>query len=62
MKALIETIRNIFKIEELRDRILYTILLLGVFRLGTFVILPGIDSSLLQSQFGDAGSADYGSE
>ena len=56
MKALIETIRNIFKIQELRERILYTILLLGVFRLGTFVILPGIDSGLLQSQFGDAGS------
>ncbi|MDP5171679.1 MAG: preprotein translocase subunit SecY [Bacteroidia bacterium] len=51
MRVLIEKLRNIFKIEELRSRILYTILLLGVFRLGTFVILPGIDSSTLQDSF-----------
>ncbi|MEL6676245.1 MAG: preprotein translocase subunit SecY [Bacteroidota bacterium] len=55
MKGLIETIRNIFKIPELRDRILYTILLLAVFRLGTFVILPGIDSTVLSEQFDSGG-------
>lgn len=51
MRVLIEKLRNIFKIEELRSRILYTILLLAVFRLGTFVILPGIDSAVLQDSF-----------
>ena len=56
MKDLIQTLRNIFKIPELKDRILYTLLLLAVYRLGTFVILPGIDSLQLQSSFGNAGA------
>lgn len=43
MKKLIETIRNIFKIEELRNRILYTLGLLLIYRLGSFVVLPGIN-------------------
>ncbi|HPW78143.1 MAG: preprotein translocase subunit SecY [Bacteroidetes bacterium ADurb.Bin037] len=43
MKKLIETIKNIFKIEELRKRIVYTTLLLLIYRLGSFVVLPGID-------------------
>ncbi len=48
MKKLIETIRNIFSIEELRRRIMYTIVLLVVFRLGCYIVLPGIEPSLLQ--------------
>ena len=56
MRDLIQTLRNIFKIPELKDRILYTLLLLAVYRLGTFVILPGIDSAMLQSSFGSAGA------
>ena len=47
MKKLIETIKNIFKIEELRKRIVYTILLVLVYRLGCFVVLPGIDATML---------------
>ncbi|MEF9985542.1 MAG: preprotein translocase subunit SecY [Bacteroidales bacterium] len=47
MKKLIETIKNIFKIEELRNRIVYTILLLLVYRLGSFVVVPGIDPTQL---------------
>lgn len=47
MKKFISTIKNIFSIEELRRRILYTVLLLAVFRLGSFVVLPGIDPSRL---------------
>ncbi len=38
MKKFIQTIRNIFKIEELRKRIVYTILLLLVYRLGSFIV------------------------
>lgn len=49
MKKLIETIKNIFKIEELRKRIVYTILLLLVYRLGSFVVLPGIDPTQLDN-------------
>ena len=47
MKKLIETIKNIFKIEELRKRIVYTVLLILVYRLGCFVVLPGIDATML---------------
>ena len=47
MKKFIETIQNIFKIEELRKRIVYTVLLVLVYRLGCFIVLPGIDSRLL---------------
>lgn len=47
MKRFFQTIQNIFKIEELRKRIVYTILLLLVYRLGSFVVLPGIDPTQL---------------
>jgi len=43
----IETIQNIFKIEELRKRLVYTFLLILVYRLGCFIVLPGIDARLL---------------
>ncbi len=43
----VETIKNIFKIEELRKRLIYTFLLILVYRLGCFVVLPGIDASML---------------
>ncbi|MBO7561418.1 MAG: preprotein translocase subunit SecY [Bacteroidales bacterium] len=47
MKKLIETIRNIFKIEELRKRIIYTLLLILVYRLGSFVVMPGINPNMI---------------
>ena len=47
MRKFFETIKNIFKIEELRKRIVYTVLLILVYRLGCFVVLPGIDATLL---------------
>ena len=47
MKKLIETIRNIFKIEDLRKRIVYTLLLILVYRLGSFVVMPGINPNMI---------------
>ncbi len=47
MKKLIETIKNIFKIEELRQRILYTLGLLLIYRFGSFVVIPGINPEAL---------------
>jgi preprotein translocase subunit SecY len=44
-----ETFRNIFKIHELRQRILYTVALLIIVRVGSHITLPGIDSFLLTS-------------
>jgi preprotein translocase subunit SecY len=47
MATIQETFRNIFKIHELRQRILYTLALLVIVRLGAHITLPGIDSAVL---------------
>ena len=47
MRKFVETIRNIFKIEELRQRLGITILLVLVYRLGSFIVLPGVDVNAL---------------
>ncbi|MDF1611021.1 MAG: preprotein translocase subunit SecY [Stygiobacter sp.] len=47
MATLKDTFRNIFKIHELRQRILYTIALLIIVRIGSHITLPGIDTVLL---------------
>ena len=47
MKGLIDTLKNIWKIEDLRSRILTTLALLLVYRLGTMIVLPGIDPAHL---------------
>ncbi len=45
---LIQTIKNIFKIEDLRARLLYTLGIILLYRLGKYVTLPGIDPSQLE--------------
>ncbi len=47
MRKFIETLKNIYRIEELRKRILYTLWIVLVYRLGSFVVLPGIDPTKL---------------
>jgi preprotein translocase subunit SecY len=47
MKRFIDTIRNIYKIEELRQRILYTLGIILIYRLGTHIVLPGVDPDQL---------------
>jgi len=47
MKKFISTVKNIFSIEDLRVRILNTIGFLIIFRLGSFIVLPGVDPSKL---------------
>ena len=44
---LVQTIKNIFKIEDLRARLLYTLAIIALYRLGKYVSLPGIDPSQL---------------
>jgi len=56
MKKLFETLRNIWKIEELRARILYTLGILLVYRLGTHVVLPGIDPTRLSNLQQESGN------
>lgn len=43
MKKFIETLKNCWKIEDLRQRLLVTFLFTAVYRFGSFVVLPGID-------------------
>ncbi len=47
MKKFISTVKNIFSIEDLRVRIMNTIGFLIIFRLGSFIVLPGVDPSRL---------------
>ena len=49
MKKFIETITNIFKIEDLRKRILYTLLIILISRLGTHIVLPGVNPGALSA-------------
>jgi preprotein translocase subunit SecY len=49
MKNFINTIRNIFKIEDLRIRILNTVGFLLIYRLGAHIVLPGVDPTRLAS-------------
>jgi preprotein translocase subunit SecY len=49
MKRFIQTIQNIWKIEDLRHRILYTLGLILVYRIGSYIVLPGIDPAQLES-------------
>jgi preprotein translocase subunit SecY len=51
---------DIFRVKELRQRILYTIMWLALFRLGTFLPIPGINASALQSYFASQNSATGG--
>mgnify|MGYP002622909393 CR=1 FL=1 len=47
MASFTQTLKNIWKIEELRKRILYTLALIAVYRLGCYIVIPGVDASQL---------------
>ena len=47
MKSIIQKLKNIWAIEELRNKIIFTMIMLVVYRIGSFISLPGIDSSKL---------------
>lgn len=49
MKKFITTLQNIWKIKELRNRILFTLAMLLVFRFGSFVVLPGVIPAALEN-------------
>ncbi|RKX27051.1 MAG: preprotein translocase subunit SecY [Candidatus Zixiibacteriota bacterium] len=55
---MLETFRSIFKVEELRKRIFYTLALLVVYRIGGHIPTPGIDGSILASAL--AGNTIFG--
>jgi preprotein translocase subunit SecY len=47
MRRFLDTLQNIWKIEELRNRILFTLGLVLIYRLGSYVVLPGVNSAAL---------------
>ena len=49
MKKLLTTLSNIWKIDELKERILYTLMILVVYRLVCQVVLPGVDPAQLSN-------------
>lgn len=49
MKKFITTLKNIWSIEELRKKIIFTLILLFIYRLGSFIVLPGIDPNKLSN-------------
>ena len=48
MRKFIETLKNCWKIEDLRQRLLITLLFTAIYRFGSFVVLPGINPSMLE--------------
>ncbi len=49
MKDFFKTIKNIWSVEELKKRIIYTLLLVLVYRIGSYIVIPGIDTDRLMS-------------
>lgn len=58
MSNIVTTLRNIFRIEELRTRIIFTLVVLLAVRIGSFITIPGVDVDLLSSasSLGDSGT------
>jgi len=54
---LIDKIKNVLEIKELRERIIFTLLMLALYRLGTHIPVPGVDTAALQHYFNAAGGA-----
>jgi preprotein translocase subunit SecY len=50
VKKLIQTLKNIWSIEELRSKILFTLMMIVVYRIGSFIVLPGINPLVMQAQ------------
>lgn len=53
MKKFIQNIKNIWKVEELRKRLLVTLSLILVYRVGCHIVLPGVDPAILSAESTD---------
>ena len=49
---MLETIKNIFSVKDIRKKLLFTFLILILFRVGTFITIPGLDKIALNEQLG----------
>jgi preprotein translocase subunit SecY len=55
VKKLFKTLKNIWSIEELRNKIMFTLMMIVIFRLGVHIVLPGIDPTNLKQGQSDNG-------
>ncbi|HET9431489.1 MAG TPA: preprotein translocase subunit SecY [Chitinophagaceae bacterium] len=53
MKKFIQTLKNIWSIEELRGKIFFTLVMIIIYRLGSFIVLPGIDPIVMEQKAGE---------
>lgn len=53
---MLQTIKNIFSVKDIRKKLLFTVFIILLYRLGTFITIPGIDKVLIMEQMGSAGS------
>ena len=60
MKELIQTLRNIFKIEELRTKLLNTLFFIAIYRLASHIVLPGVDPQQLGNLKDQASQGIFG--
>jgi preprotein translocase subunit SecY len=51
MNRFIEAVKNMFRIEDLRNRVLFTLALLAVYRIGAHIPTPGINAAVLEQMF-----------
>jgi preprotein translocase subunit SecY len=49
VKKLIKTLKNIWSIEELRGKILFTLMMIALYRVGSHIVLPGIDPGRIEA-------------
>lgn len=50
MKKLIQTLKNIWSIEELRSKILFTLMMIVIYRVGSHIVLPGMDPLIIEQK------------
>jgi len=60
VKKFVQTFKNIWSIDELRQKIVFTLLLLFIYRLGSYIVLPGIDPNKLGNLTANASSGMLG--
>src|SRR5882762_7650278 len=60
MKRFVEAVKNMFRIQDLRNRVLFTLALLAVYRIGAYIPIPGINSAVLDQLFNQAAGSVLG--
>src|SRR6266446_2862611 len=60
MKRFVEAVKNMFRIQDLRNRVMFTLALLAVYRIGAYIPIPGINSAVLDQLFNQAAGSVLG--